>query len=123
MPHALRHDAHVPGEVVERAGRVAAREDGDARAAADEVAPLVGVGVPVHLAHAAGRDGHVSGRDGLAEGEVGGVGDADGAARGRDGGLSEHFVGELEGGLFDGGGGGEFGVHGRRDGAGENVFL
>ena len=123
MAHALRHDTHVPGHVVEGAGVVAAREHGDARAAADEKGPFVCVGVPVHFAHAAGRDGHVCGGYGFADGEVGCVGDADGAAGCGDGGLGEHAVGESEGGLFDGGGGGELFVHGGGDGAGEDVFF
>ena len=123
MTHTLRHDAHVPGHVVEGARVVAACEHGDARAAADEKGPLVRVGVPVHFAHAAGRDGDVGGGYGFADREVGCVGDADGAAGGGDGGLGEHAVGELEGGLFDGGRRGEFFVHGGGDGAGEDVFF
>lgn len=101
MAHVAGHDADVAGNVVESAGSALGGEDGDTGASADEEGPLVGVGVPVHLADRAGLDDGVGGGHGLGDGEVLGVGDADVAAGGLLGLLVEHLVGELVLGLLD----------------------
>lgn len=101
MAHVAGHDADVASDVVESAGCALGGEDGDTGASADEEGPLVGVGVPVHLADRTGLDDGVGGGHGLGDGEVLGVGDADVAAGGLLGLLVEHLVGELVLGLLD----------------------
>jgi len=123
MPHTLRHDPDVPSDVVEGPCHVGTGEDGDARRAPDEEGPFVSVGVPVHFADAAGLDDDVCGGDGGGEGEVGRVGDADFAAGGDDGFLGKHFVGELVAGCLHSWFGRHFGIHGAREGAGEDVLF
>lgn len=123
VAHVPGHDADVPGHVVERAGVAFRGEDGDAGATADEEGPLVRVGVPVHLAHGAGVDVEVGGCDGLGDGEVGGVGDADLAAGCVPGFLVEHLVGESLLGLLVARAVGGFLLDGAGHGALEDVLL
>ena len=72
----LGYDADVTGLVVEGAGVAVGGEDGDARLAAEEEGPLVGVGVPVHFAQAVRVDRDVGGGGRLGDREIGRVGDA-----------------------------------------------
>ncbi len=123
VTHVAGDDTNVAGHVVERPGGAVGGEDGDTSAALDEEGPFIGVGVPVHLAHGARSDVQVSGGDGLGDGEVGRVGDADQTARGVEGFLVEHLVGELQFGLFHVGAFGFFVLDGARQGALEDVFL
>lgn len=101
VAHVARDDAHVTGEVVKGASPPLGSEDGHPGVAGEEEGPLVGVGVPVHLADRAGLDDGVGRGDGLGDGEVARVGDADLAARAVQGLLLEHPVDEVVFGLLD----------------------
>lgn len=101
VSHALRYNANISGHVVERARSVGGGEDSDASSATNEERPLVGVWVPVHLADAVGLHCDMCGGDGLADGEVTGVGNADLASGGLDRVLSEHLVCEAMSRLLD----------------------
>lgn len=101
VAHVAGDDPDVAGHEVERAGGPVGGEDGDPGPTRDEEGPLVGVGVPVHLPHGPRADVEVGGGDGLADGEVGRVGDPDEPAGGVEGFLVQHLVGELESGLLD----------------------
>lgn len=74
------YDANITGLVVKSAGRPLGAEHGDPGAAANEEGPLIGVGVPVHLAQSTGLNGHMGCGDGLGEREVLRVCDTDLAA-------------------------------------------
>lgn len=101
MAHIPRNNAHIARLVIKGPRRALGRKDGNARLAANEEIPLVGVGVPVHLAQRAGLDDGVGGRDGLGDGEVLGVGDAHLAARRHERVLRKHLVREVVLGLLD----------------------
>ena len=77
VSHVLRYDANVSRQVVESARSVGWGEDCDASSPTDEEGPLVGVRVPVHLADAVGLHYDMCGGDGLADGKITGVCDAD----------------------------------------------
>ncbi|KAH8718521.1 hypothetical protein HC256_003156 [Beauveria bassiana] len=101
VAHVLRHNAHVARHVIKRARVALGRENGDARAPADKVGPLVGDGVPVHLAQRARLDDGVRGGDRRGEGKVAAVGDAHLAARRLLGRLVEQLVRKLVPALLD----------------------
>lgn len=101
VAHVAGDDADVTGDVVKGTGGTLGGEDGDTGAAADEEGPLVGVGVPVHLADRAGLDDGVGSSHGLGDGEVLGVSDAHLTTGGLLGLLVQHLVGELVVGLLD----------------------
>jgi hypothetical protein len=65
MPHIPGHDPDIARPKIKRACRPLRRKDGNSRSALDEKAPLVGVGVPVHLSQRTGADDGVRGGDGL----------------------------------------------------------
>ena len=88
----FRHDADVAGLVVKGAGVAVGGKDGDARLAAEEEGPLVGVGVPVHFAQAVWVDRDMGRGRRLGNWEVGRVSDAHFAAREFKGFLLEHAV-------------------------------
>ena len=123
VAHVPRHDADVARHVVERPGRPFRREDRDPRAPPEEKGPLVRVRVPVHLADGAGCDEGVGGGDGLRDGEVAGVGDADFASADPLRFLLEHPVREVVRGFLDALPARLLLVDGARLGALEDVLL
>lgn len=123
VAHVARDHAHVARDVVEGPGGAVGGENRDARAALDEKRPFVRVGVPVHFAHRARADVEVSRGDGLADGEVGRVGDSDQPACRVERFLVEHLVRELEFGFLDVGASRFFVFDRPRKGALEDVFL
>ena len=123
VAHVLGHDAHVARDVVKRPGVPLGREDGDARAPADEERPLVRHGVPVHLAQRPGLDDDVRGRHRLGDGEVGRVGDAHEAPGRLLRRLVQHPVRELVFGRLGVLAARALVVDGARAGAAEDVLL
>ena len=77
VTHRERYVAHVAGLVVEGAGLAGRGEHGHAPAAADVVLPLVGVRVPMQLAHPARLNLHQRRRDGGSSRKIRRVDDAD----------------------------------------------
>lgn len=100
MAHIARDDSHITRRVVKGPRSALGRKNSDARLSTDEKVPLVSIWVPVHLAQRTRLDDGMRGGDGLGDGEILGVGDADLTARGNERILRKHLVCEIVLGLL-----------------------
>src|SRR6266700_4739621 len=98
MAHGKGNETDIAGTKVEGARLTGSGEHAHARLALDVILPLVGVGVPMQLAHSAGVNLD-QGRSDRANWEVAGIGDPHRYAPGLDGLLRHEPVAE---GLWDG---------------------
>ena len=80
MPHVLRHVAYVAILIVEGARVGAGAEHCHASVATDVILPLIGISVPMQLAHPAGLDFDICGGNVLRGAEYRAVNDTDRAA-------------------------------------------
>lgn len=101
LTHIARYNANIAGHVVKSPSGAFSRENGHSCSPGDEEAPLVGVGVPVHLAKCSRGDVKMRGGNGLGNRKVSAVHDPGFSSTALFRGSLEHVVGVLVLGLLE----------------------